>query len=117
VRVVGKGVNRWSNVHIEDVVELYLRALERAPAGSFYFVENGEASYAEIGTAIAHRLGLGPVQSWSVEEASQEWGEGHARYSFGSNSRVRAVRAREELGWAPKHASVTEWIEHDMPLA
>ncbi|MDF3839546.1 NAD-dependent epimerase/dehydratase family protein [Cupriavidus basilensis] len=117
VRIVGSGVNRWSNVHIADVADLYARALESAPAGAFYFVENGEASYAEIGAAIARRLGLGPVQSWSVEEATPFWGEGHARYSFGSNSRVRARRARAELGWRPRHASATEWIESGMPVA
>jgi nucleoside-diphosphate-sugar epimerase len=116
VKVVGKGVNRWSNVHIEDVVDLYMLALKNAPAGSFYFVENGEASFAELGAAIAQRLGLGPIQSLPLDEAIRIWGEGHARYSFGSNSRVRSIRARRELGWAPKHASVTDWILHDMPL-
>ncbi|MDR3411863.1 MAG: NAD-dependent epimerase/dehydratase family protein [Formivibrio sp.] len=114
VRIVGRGINRWSNVHIHDVATLYQMALEKAPAGAFYFVENGEASYAEISAAIARRLDLGAVQSWTVEEATREWGEGHARYSFGSNSRVRAVRARRELGWTPQHISVTDWIEHDM---
>lgn len=117
VRIVGSGVNRWSNVHIHDVAELYRLALEKAPAGAFYFVENGENSYAEIGAAIARRLDLGPVQSWTVEEATREWGEGHARYSFGSNSRVRARRARRELSWAPMHDSLTDWIEHEMPVA
>jgi nucleoside-diphosphate-sugar epimerase len=116
VRVVGRGVNRWSNVHIDDVTALYSLALNHAPAGAFYFVENGEASYAEIGAAIARRLGLGPVQSWTVEEAIEEWGEGHARYSFGSNSRVRGKRARQELGWAPVHDSITRWIEVEMPV-
>ncbi|WP_323505800.1 MULTISPECIES: NAD-dependent epimerase/dehydratase family protein [unclassified Glaciimonas] len=33
-RFVGKGVNIWSNMHIEDVVDLYLLALKKAPAGS-----------------------------------------------------------------------------------
>lgn len=116
VRIVGLGINRWSNVHIDDVVALYTLALERASAGSFYFVENGEASYAEIGAAIARRLGLGPVASWSVERATEEWGQGHARYSFGSNSRVRARRARRELGWTPRHDSVVRWIEQELPL-
>jgi nucleoside-diphosphate-sugar epimerase len=116
VHVVGQGINRWSNVHIDDVAALYALALKDAPAGAFYFVENGEASYAEIGQAIANRLGQGPVQSWTVEEASAVWGEGHARYSFGSNSRVRAKRARAELGWKPQHDSVVRWIETEMPL-
>lgn len=115
-RYVGQGVNVWSNVHIKDVVELYLLALKNAPAGSFYFVENGEASYADIVAAIAKRLKLGPAQSWPVEEAIKEWGFGHAVYSFGSNSRVSAAKARKELGWKPTHASVFDWISGDMKV-
>jgi len=116
VRLVGRGLNRWSNVHIDDVTALYALVLAKAPAGAFYFVENGEASYADIGAAIARRLGLGPALPWSLEQATAEWGEGAARFSFGSNSRVRARRARRELGWSPQHGSVTHWIEHDMPM-
>lgn len=115
-RYVGKGLNVWSNVHIADVVELYLLALKKAPAGSFYFVESGEASYADIVAAIARRLKLGAPQSWPVEEAIKEWGFGHAVYSFGSNSRVTADKARRELGWQPKHTSVFDWIENDMQV-
>lgn len=114
-RYVGKGLNIWSNVHIEDVVVLYLRALENAKAGSFYYVENGEASYADIVTAIGERLGLGAARPWPVEDAIAEWGFGHAVYSFGSNSRVTAAKARRELGWQPVHASALDWIRHDMP--
>lgn len=115
-RYVGQGVNVWSNVHIKDVVELYLLALKNAPSGSFYFVENGEASYADIVSAIAIRLKLGEAQSWPVEEAIKEWGFGHAVYSFGSNSRVTAALARKELGWTPTHSSVFDWIKNDMKV-
>lgn len=115
-RYVGQGVNVWSNVHIADVVELYLLALKKAPAGSFYFVENGEASYADIVASIAKRLGLDAPQSWPVEEAIKEWGFGHAVYSFGSNSRVTAAKARRALGWQPTHTSVFQWIEDDMQV-
>ncbi|WP_175912300.1 NAD-dependent epimerase/dehydratase family protein [Burkholderia sp. BCC1640] len=116
VHMVGRGVNRWSNVHIEDVAELYLLAFEKAPAGAFYFIENGEASFGEIGNAIARRLKLGPVESLTVEQATERWGKVHAHYTFGSNSRVRAKRARKELGWTPRHTSALAWIEEDMPL-
>jgi nucleoside-diphosphate-sugar epimerase len=116
VRIVGQGINRWSNVHIEDVADLYLLALHSAPAGAFYFIENGEASFAEIGDAIARRLKLGPVQSWTAEEAAERWGKRYAYYTFGSNSRVRAKRARKELGWAPRHTSALTWIAEEMSL-
>lgn len=114
VRHVGKGQNIWSNVHIKDVTDLYLLALEKAPAGSFYFVENGEASFANMSSAIAKRLGLGQAQDWPIEEAIKEWGYEHATYGLGCNSRVTAAKAREELGWKPTHSSVVNWIENEL---
>ena len=116
VQIVGAGLNVWSNVHIDDVVDLYLLALAKAPAGAFYFAENGEASFGEIGAAIARRLGLPGVESLPPEVAAQRWGEPKAYFSLGSNSRVRSVRARRELGWAPRHASVIDWILREMPI-
>ena len=116
VQIVGAGLNVWSNVHIDDVADLYLLALSKAPAGSFYFSENGEASFAEIGAAIAKRLGLATVESLPADEAAKRWGESRAYFTLGSNSRVRALRARRELGWAPEHSSVLTWITNDMPV-
>lgn len=116
VRVVGPGLNRWSTVHIGDVTSLYSLAIDKAPAGAFYFAENGESSFAEIGEAISQRLNLGPVQAWDAQELAEKWGVGMAYYTLGSNSRVRARRARQELGWSPRHPSVLQWIHDDMPL-
>ncbi len=116
VQIVGAGRNLWSNVHIEDVVDLYRRALADAPAGAFYFAENGEASFADIAAAIAQRLGLREIESLPAEIAAQRWGEPKAYFSLGSNSRVRALRARRELVWAPRHASLIDWILGEMPV-
>jgi nucleoside-diphosphate-sugar epimerase len=111
VRFIGKGENIWSNVHIEDLADLYLAALDRAPAGAFYYAENGECSMKQIAEAIARALKLPGTASMSQAEAGAEWGEGSARWSFGSNSRVRAVRARRELGWAPYRPALLDTIE------
>ncbi len=111
-RHIGRGENIWSNVHINDLVGLYLRALEKAPGGAFYYAENGENSMRELAEAISRMLGYGGrTQSMSVEDAVAEWGEGGARYTMGSNSRVRAVRARQELGWSPSSPSLLEEVE------
>lgn len=107
---VGRGRNVWSNVHIEDVAELYALALERAPAGAFYFVENHEASFKEMADAVGRALGLGPARDWPVEDAIAELGRAKALFTFGSNSRVRGRRTRAELGWQPRHGSVLDWI-------
>ncbi|MGF6737438.1 NAD-dependent epimerase/dehydratase family protein [Paraburkholderia atlantica] len=114
VRHVGSGGNIWSNVHIDDVAELYRLALDKTPAGTFYFVESGEASFSDMSAAIARAMKLGAPQDWPLEDAKQEWGYEMASYGLGSNSRVRGERARKLLGWQPRRTSVIEWIERDM---
>jgi nucleoside-diphosphate-sugar epimerase len=114
VRHVGPGRNIWSNVHIDDVVDLYLLALEKTAAGAFYFVESGEASFGEMSAAIAKALDLGPAQDWPLELAKEEWGYEMASYGLGSNSRVRGERARKQLGWQPHRPPVLDWIAGDM---
>src|ERR1043166_8274586 len=73
----GPGENIWSNVHIDDLVPLYALAIEKAPAGAFYFAENGENSMREACEAINRMLGFsGPPTAMSMQEAAAEWGEG-----------------------------------------
>lgn len=113
---IGAGRNIWSNVHLDDVCDLYLRALRDPHPGAFYFVENGEASFADITTAIATALHLGQPQPIDIGAAITEWGYEPAVYALGSNSRVRSAAARADLGWAPKHTSVIDWIlDHTRP--
>jgi nucleoside-diphosphate-sugar epimerase len=114
VRHVGPGRNIWSNVHIDDVVDLYLLALEKTEAGAFYFVESGEASFRDMSAAIAKALNLGEPQDWPLEQAKEEWGYEMASYGLGSNSRVRGERARKQLGWQPHRPPVLDWIANDM---
>ncbi|MFY0610254.1 MAG: hypothetical protein JXQ99_01915 [Hyphomicrobiaceae bacterium] len=109
----GPGENIWSNVPIDDLVDLYGRALDRAPPGAFYFVENSENAMRELCEAINCMLAFaGPPQPMTLEEAAKEWGENGAKNTMGSNSRVRAVRARSELGWVPKARSLIDEIVH-----
>ncbi|QNK64078.1 NAD-dependent epimerase/dehydratase family protein [Pedobacter sp. PAMC26386] len=107
---LGKGINRWSNVHIADLVELYDLALEKAPSAGYFYAENGEESYFDLARYISTAMGYGgEVSSWDAEDALAELGD-WARFALGSNSRVRAVHARQLLGWMPKGESVSSWI-------
>jgi nucleoside-diphosphate-sugar epimerase len=112
-RYIGRGLNRWSNVHIVDVAALYVLAVAKAPTSSFMYVESGEETLGEIVRAIAARLGLGPARSMSAEEAIAFWGRNLAVFSLGSNSRVRSNSAAN-LGWLPTHRSITGWIASDL---
>lgn len=111
---IGRGLNRWSNVHIADVAALYALALERAPAGSFMYVESGEEALGEVARAIARRLELGVAQSLPADRAIAAWGREMAVFALGSNSRVRGKAATAGLGWVPKQRSITDWIENEL---
>ncbi|WJR76616.1 NAD-dependent epimerase/dehydratase family protein [Bradyrhizobium sp. NP1] len=109
---VGRGLNIWSHVHIDDVVTLYMLALAKAPPGSLFYAENGESSWKDMASAIGRTLGFGATtKDWPVEDALRAWGSS-AITSYGSNSRVSAAKARMMLGWKPAGPALTEEIEH-----
>lgn len=109
-RHVGRGLNVWSHVHLDDVVDLYLLALEKAQPGSLFYVENGECSMRTITEAIGRVLGNRPPEDWPIDEAFAELGPA-AYTTYGSNSRIRAAKARGMLGWAPKGPALIDEIE------
>ncbi|MGH6671354.1 MAG: NAD-dependent epimerase/dehydratase family protein [Xanthobacteraceae bacterium] len=113
VRYIGRGLNRWSNVHIADVAALYLLALAKAAPASFMYVESGVESLHTIADAIAAKLGVGPAQSWPADDAIAFFGRNMAAYSLGSNSRVRG-KAAAALGWSPMRRSITQWIGEEL---
>lgn len=108
---IGKGENRWSNVHIEDLAALYVLALEKAKPGSYFFAENGESSLKDIAVSISKRIGKpGQLLSITMDEAVKHFGSEGAYFALGSNSRCNADKARSILGWKPVHTSIHETI-------
>ncbi|MDP4097992.1 NAD-dependent epimerase/dehydratase family protein [Paenibacillus sp. P96] len=111
---IGKGANRWSNVHIKDLAQLYLLALEKAPSASYFYAENGEESFKDLAKYISEALGYGgQTVSWSFDDAVKELGP-FAQYTLATNSRVRAVHARNLLGWKPAGETIQSWISQNV---
>jgi nucleoside-diphosphate-sugar epimerase len=105
----GKGRNIYSNVHIDDLVDLYLLVIDKAPGGSFYFAENGHNSFTEIAQMIALSLDFGDkTTSIPIELVVTHYGEA-GRLGVASNSYVCATNARR-LGWSPQCPSLAEWL-------
>ena len=107
-RHIGAGENIWSHVHVLDLAAAYLLALERAEAGSFFFVASGEASMRDLAGAINRLLGLeSDPEPWSHDEAVRRWGPA-AAHAMGGNSRVSGAKARAMLGWQPAQAGMLD---------
>ena len=112
VPMIGEGQNIWSNVNIEDLVDLYLLVMEKGQAGSFFYAENGVSSMHSIADAVRQRLGFSnPVKAINMDEATQLWGLEAAHFALGSNSWVSSNLARKQLGWRPVKDCLIESIK------
>ncbi|KRW63198.1 hypothetical protein AO724_11960 [Aeromonas allosaccharophila] len=100
---LGQGENIWSNVHIDDLMDLFVLAIERAPAGSVYFAENGELSMTAMANLLQKELALpNRPRSLPRDQFVAKWGDTTTETVFGGNSRVNSQRARMDLSWTPK---------------
>ncbi len=97
---VGDGANRWANVFLGDLAEVYALALDRAKAGSVYNIASGELEMRAIAEAIGELAGV-PTRSVSLTQAHAALGERWVDVALASNSRVDSSLARAELGWVP----------------
>jgi nucleoside-diphosphate-sugar epimerase len=98
---VAPGTHQISAVHVDDVAQLYVLALEQAAAGSiFHAATESGISEAAIAWAISQVTGT-PVKGISWDAAVAKWGEGIATF-FSINNQVSADRAIRELDWQPQ---------------
>lgn len=97
---IGRGLNLYSNVHVDDVAELFYLAVEKGTAGALYHAVSGETNFRTIADAVARALGA-PTRSVNLGEAITFWDKFTALIAFSVCSRSRAVRSRSELGWRP----------------
>jgi len=119
---VGKGLNVWSNVHIDDLVDFFVLHLEKSISGQapknddgFYFAENGSNNHVEITNEIGkalHKRGLSKESTAEgiPEEKVPTVFPGNIAPATAYNSRSRASKARQ-LGWNPHRPALLATID------
>jgi len=105
---VGDGKNRWPFVNVDDLAQLYVLALEKAAPGSLYNAANGPSyRVSEVAEAASFGAGAkGKTQSWPLEEARKNMG-GFAD-ALVLDQLISGEKAKKELGWSPRAASVLD---------
>jgi nucleoside-diphosphate-sugar epimerase len=110
-RFPGTGENHWSFVHVEDLADLYVRALQAEPGNIFIGASGPALRVREVAEAASRAAGAGGrVHAWSVEEASAvlgPWVQGLVL-----DQQVSGRKAERVLGWKPKAPQVLEDIQH-----
>jgi len=101
-QMVGDGANHWPMVHVDDLAELYVRLVERAPAGSIYnATDASQHTQKEIAEAASKAAGKeGKVQAQPPDGSPfQE--------ALALDQRLSSEKARNDLDWRPRHESFT----------
>lgn len=118
--VVGEGENKWTQVHVQDLSEVFLALVTAAltPGGGkatwneqgYYFVENGEFVWGDLARKIASvAFDLKLINKPEIDHVSKAEADElrpFGSFLWGTNSRCKAIRAKELLGWKPKQKSV-----------
>jgi nucleoside-diphosphate-sugar epimerase len=110
-QVIGDGRNRWAMVHLDDLAELYVRLVERAPAGSiFNAVDPSRLTVKDIAAAASRAAGKGgEVSFWPVDQARAKVGVYADAVCL--DQRLSAEKAQNELDWRPRHVDFTAEAE------
>ncbi|MEU4422507.1 NAD-dependent epimerase/dehydratase family protein [Actinoplanes sp. NPDC024001] len=108
--LIGDGSQHWATVHVDDLAQLYLAALERGGHGETYLGVSGDnPTTRELGVAAAQRLGLEgrvvPEDPAATVERLGEFGR-----ALLMDQQASGAKARRALGWEPAHRSLLEEI-------
>jgi nucleoside-diphosphate-sugar epimerase len=100
-----------SNVHVDDLAEVYRLALEEGVAGALYHAVAGELNNRTLAEAVARDLDV-PVRSVNFAEGVRRWGKFETLIGMATCSRSRSPRTRQELGWTPRHLDLLADVGH-----
>ncbi len=108
---IGRGLNLYSNVHVDDLADAYRLAVEKGAPGALYHAVSGEANFRSIAEAVADVMEC-ETESISFQRSCEIWGELLAANGLAVNSRSVPRRTREELGWEPLHLDLIDDIRN-----
>jgi nucleoside-diphosphate-sugar epimerase len=104
----GSGDQHWTTVHVDDLADLYVAALE-APGGQAYLGVSGQnPSVRELGDAIGEDVTAQGDQA--TLDALGPFGE-----ALLLDQQATGAKARADLGWNPTRPSLVELLRAGYP--
>lgn len=102
---VGPGLNLYTTVHVEDLADAYLLAIDKGVSGALYHAAGEELNYRSIAELVAIQQDV-TTRSVTSAEAVDIWDKFTMLVLLAACSRSRSPRARQELGWKPVRRNV-----------
>jgi nucleoside-diphosphate-sugar epimerase len=116
ILLVGDGSQHWTTVHVDDLADLYVLALEAAAADEYYLGASGDnPTVRELGDAASRG------RSWPAVAETDDSARGRLGAAFADalllDQQASGSHARATLGWAPAAPSLTTELESGSYLA
>ncbi|WP_336698374.1 NAD-dependent epimerase/dehydratase family protein [Curtobacterium sp. USHLN213] len=106
---IGDGANAWYPVHVDDLADLYVRAIEHPVAGVVNAVGSVPFTFRELAEAIGTLTGT-PSVSVPLEVAEAQMGP--AVRTLTTSTHLLATKARATYGWDPSERSLVEDVRN-----
>jgi nucleoside-diphosphate-sugar epimerase len=107
VQYVGKGDQQWPTVHVEDLADLYVKALSKPAAGAVWHGISGQVEVRKLAEAAAKAGGKGAkVSSVPLEEARKTMGP--FADALAANQIIASEKTKQALGWKPSRPGILE---------
>jgi nucleoside-diphosphate-sugar epimerase len=102
---VGSEDNLWAFVHVDDLADLFVLAIEKATGGElFHAGAQPGLRTKDIATALSQGMGLGgKTVALQIPELAAAIGSPPMADYWASNSQSSSEKARRVLGWEPRH--------------
>jgi nucleoside-diphosphate-sugar epimerase len=103
----------WSFVHVDDLADLYVLALEKSGPGELFYAgaENGLKT-KHLAEALSIGLGYkGKTAEFDIDELTRLFEQPFMADFWTWNNQSSAAKAERILGWKPKHINMLKEIE------
>jgi nucleoside-diphosphate-sugar epimerase len=110
VQYVGKGDQQWPTVHVEDLADLYVKALAKPVAGAVWHGISGQVEVRKLAEAAATSGGMkAKAASMPLEEARKAMGP--FADALAVNQVIAAEKTKQALGWKPSRPGILEDVK------
>lgn len=110
IHIVGDGENHWTFVHVRELADAYVRAVEQRATGVLHAIDDTRATLTECARAIAPE---GSIEYLPLDAARAQMG-GFAD-ALAVDQHIDSSETRRKLGWSPRATFVNsiaqQWEE------
>lgn len=97
LQIVGDGANRWAMVHLHDLTDLYVRAVERSAKGVLHGIDDTRATLEECARAVAPD---GTIEHIPLDAARAKLGP--FADALAVDQQIASAETRARTGWSPR---------------